>query len=140
MADEMTDTRSEEAMIERDIERTQDDMGETVQKLEDSLNPREMARSLMGDDNTDLAKDAMDLVRQNPIPAAMIAVGAIWLLASSSKSPAVRRLTDQFRSKSSSGSSPDELDANGLRPRSAEPAPIVPPPGTDPSLDRRPFA
>ena len=141
MAADTTDTRSEEARIERDIQRTQDQMGETVQKLEDSLNPREMARSLMGDDNTDLAKDALDLARQNPIPVAMIAVGAIWLLASSAKSPAVRRLTDQFRSsKSSSGSNPDELDANGLRPRSAEPAPIGPPPGTDPSLDRRPFA
>ena len=136
MAADTTDTRSEEAMIERDIERTQDQMGETVQKLEDSLNPREMARSLMGDDNTDLAKDALDVARQNPIPVAMIAVGAIWLLASSSKSPAVRRLTDQFRSKSSSGSGPDELDANGLRPRSAEPAPIGPPPATDPRYDR----
>jgi hypothetical protein len=140
MAADMTDTRADEEMIERDIERTQDQMGETVQKLEDSLDPREMARSLMGDENTDLVKDALDLARQNPIPVAMIAVGAIWLLASSSRSPAVRRLTDQFRSKSGSSSSSGDLDPNGLRPRSAEPAPIGPPPATDPSLDRMPYA
>jgi hypothetical protein len=95
---------------------------------------------LMGDENTDLVKDALDLARQNPIPVAMIAVGAIWLLASSSRSPAVRRLTDQFRSKSGSSSNSGDLDPNGLRPRSAEPAPIGPPPATDPSLDRMPYA
>ena len=135
MADEMTGTHADEAAIERDIERTQDRMGETVQKLEDSLNAREIARSVMGDDNKDLAKDALDLVRQNPIPAAMIAVGAIWLLATSSNSPAVRRLKEQFRSSSRSG----DRDANGLRPRLDEPAPIGPPLGTDPRLDRMPI-
>jgi len=137
MADEMTDARSDEAMIEREIERTQDQMGETVQKLEDSLNPRHVARSLLGDQNTDLAKEALEVVRQNPIPVALMAVGAIWLLATSSRSPAVRRLTDQFRSGSSGagGRSP-----TGLRPRSEEPAPIGPPPATDPTLDRMPTA
>ena len=79
-----TDTRTDEATIERDIERTQDEMGETVQKLEDSLNPREIARSVMGDDNADIAREALQVARQNPIPVAMIAVGAVWLLASES--------------------------------------------------------
>ena len=133
MAASTADTRQDEESIERDIERTQDQMGETVQKLEDSLNPREIARSVMGDDNADLAKDALEIARQNPIPVAMIAVGAIWLLATS-KSPAVSRLKDRFRSSKGS----DDLDSNGLRPRSAEPAPIGPPPETDPNFDRRP--
>ena len=60
MVADTTDTRTEEAAIERDIERTQDEMGETVQKLEDSLNPREIARSVMGDYNADLAKQAWE--------------------------------------------------------------------------------
>ena len=124
----MTDNRSEEAMLERDIERTQDEMGETVQKLEESLNPREVARSVIGDQNSDLAREVLEVVRQNPIPAAMIAVGAIWLLATA-RTPSGRRLTDRLWSGSSSPN---------LRPRSEEPAPIGPPLGTDPSLDRRP--
>ena len=135
MADNMTDTRSDEAVIERDIERTQDEMGETVQKLEESLSPREVARSVMGEENSEIAKDALEIARQNPIPVAMIAVGAIWLLASS-RSPAGRRLMDRFRS---GGKSHPTVSAD-LRPRSAEPAPIGPPPVTDPRLDRMPPA
>lgn len=129
MTAEMTDTRSEEALIERDIERTQDQMGETVQKLEESLTPKEMARSVMGDDGTDFAKEALELVRQNPIPAAMVAVGTIWLLATA-RTPGMRRMTDRLWSRS---------DSSGLRPRSEEPAPIGPSPANDPSLDRRPL-
>ena len=127
MAAEMTDNRSDEAMIERDIERTQDEMGETVQKLEEKLTPRGMARSVMGDDNADFAKEALELARQHPIPVAMIAVGAIWLLASA-RTPGMRRLTDRLWGRSA---------ASGLRPRSEEPAPIGPPPPVGEELDRR---
>ena len=130
-----TDTRTDEATIERDIERTQDEMGETVQKLEDRLNPREIARSVMGDDNADIAREALQVARQNPIPVAMIAVGAVWLLATSN-SPAIRQLRDRFRSGRTSGS----RASAGLRPRSAEPAPIGPPRATDPALDQMPLA
>lgn len=131
MAADTTDARSDEAMIEQDIERTQDEMGQTIQKLEDKLTPREMARSVMGDEGTDLAKEALDIVRQNPVPVALIAVGAIWLLATSN-TPAVRRLTDRMWGRSSGAS------RSSLRPRSAEPAPIGPPPAVGEELDRRP--
>ena len=131
MAADTTDTRTEEVAIERDIERTQDEMGETVQKLEDSLNPREIARSVMGDDNADLAREAWQVARQNPVPVALIAIGAVWLLATSN-SPAIRQLRDRFKSGRRAGS----RGSAGLRPRSAEPAPIGPPPATDPTLDR----
>jgi hypothetical protein len=130
MAADMTDTRSDEAMIEADIERTQDQMGKTVQKLEDSLTPKEMARSVMGDDGTDFAKEALEIVRQNPIPAAMMAVGAIWLLATA-RTPGMKRMTDRLWSRSTS---------SDLRPRSAEPAPIGPPPPAGEELDRRSMA
>ena len=133
MAAETTDTRAVEAAIERDIERTQDKMGETVQKLEDSLNPREIARSMMGDENADLAKEAWQVARQNPIPVAMIAVGAAWLLATSN-SPAIKQLRDRFKPGRTSGS----RASSGLRPRSEEPAPIGPSPTTDRTWGRMP--
>ena len=41
------------ATIERDIRRTQDRIGKTVDKLEEKLNPRNVAESLIGDDNVD---------------------------------------------------------------------------------------
>jgi len=131
MPADTTDTHAEEAVIERDIERTQDDMGETIQKLEESLNPHEIARSVMGDENADLAKEAWQVARQNPIPVAMIAVGAAWLLATSN-SPAIRQLRDRFKPGRTSG---DRASA-GLRPRSAEPAPIGPSPTTESTRDR----
>jgi hypothetical protein len=125
-----TDNRPDEAAIERDVRRTQNEMGETVQKLEEKLNPRDMTRSVLGDDGADVAKEAMDVTRQNPIPVALIAVGVIWLLATS-RSPMIRRLTGRITEKGRSGGDP------GLRPRSAEPAPIGPPPATGASFDRR---
>ena len=133
MPADTTDTRTEEAVIERDIERTQDEMGETVQKLEDSLNPREIARSVMGDENADLAKEAWQVARQNPIPVAMIAVGAAWLLATSN-SPVIRDLRDRFKPGRTSGG----RASAGLRRRSEEPAPIGPSPTTDRTRDRMP--
>ena len=132
MAADTTDSRSEADLIERDIERIQDEMGETVQKLEEKLTPREMARSVIGDQNSDLAKEALHIVRSNPIPAAMIAIGAVWLLATSN-SPSVARLKNRIIGRSSS-------PQPGLRPRSAEPAPIGPPPTVGEEFERRPTA
>jgi hypothetical protein len=129
MAADTTKSRTEEEMIERDIERTQDEMGATVQKLEGSLNPKDVARSVVGDEGVDFAKEAVELARQNPVPVAMIAVGAIWLLATA-RTPGMQRITDKLWSRRKS---------SGLRPRSAEPAPIGPPPTTRGDLDRRPL-
>ncbi|MGI8705450.1 MAG: DUF3618 domain-containing protein [Sphingomicrobium sp.] len=115
--------------IEREVRRTQDQIGDTVDKLEEKLNPRDISRSVIGDDGTDLAEEALEVTRTNPIPVALIVVGVIWLLASSS-SPAIRRVTDRITGKSGT-------DSRGLRPRSAEPAPIGPPPETGQAFDRR---
>ena len=65
----------------------------------------------------DQARELLDLVKQNPIPVGMIAVGAIWLLATA-RSPMLDRLKSSVTSRS------DEFK---LRPRSEEPAPIGPP-------------
>ena len=124
MTDNMTRDRSDEAAIEKDVRRTQDAMGDTVSKLEEKMNPREIAHEVMGDEGTDVAREALEVTRQNPIPVAMIAVGLIWILATS-RSPMITRLTERFTGRKRGG-----MD---LRPRSAEPAPIGPSPGGDTS-------
>lgn len=117
MTDDMTRDRTDEAALERDVRRTQDEIGETVHKLEEKMNPREIAHEVMGDEGTDVAREALEVTRQNPIPVALIAIGLIWILATS-RSPMITRLTDRITGRSSRG-----MD---LRPRSAEPAPIGP--------------
>ena len=138
MADNMTKDRTDEAALERDVVRTQDEMGETVHKLEEKMNPRDISRSVMGDENTDIAREALEVTRQNPIPVALIAVGLIWLLATS-RAPMITRITDRFTG--GGGGSRRRRESGGdmdLRPRAAEPAPIGPSPTGGEAFDRRP--
>lgn len=124
----MSDDRTNDAdAIEQDVVRTQDEMGETLQKLEDQLTPKGIAQSVMGDRGTDTARELLDIVKQNPVPVGLIAIGTIWLLATA-RSPMIDRLKSSVTSRS------DEFK---LRPRSEEPAPIGPPPETGVEFDRR---
>lgn len=127
MADNRNATRDPES-IEAEVRRTQDEIGETVDRLEQKMNPRDVSRELLGEEGTDVAREAIEVTRTNPIPVALIAVGIIWLVASSN-SPAIRRFTDRITGKRGGG-----MD---LRPRSEEPAPIGPPPPTGETFDRR---
>ena len=78
----MTDNRTADPdLIEDDIRRTQDRIGDTIDKLEEQLSPPRLAKSLLGDDNSDIAREALEITRQNPIPVALIAIGVIWLVA-----------------------------------------------------------
>ena len=120
-------------LIERDIELTQDEMADTVQQLEDKLSPRSFARSLLSDDGANIGSEAWQVARENPVPVALIAIGAAWLFATSD-SPAIRRIRDELRSRIGVGSS---SGSSGLRSRSEEPAPIGPPPTTGEEFDRR---
>ena len=86
---------ADEAVLEREVRDTQDEMGETVQKLERKLSPKEVARSAVGDRNFEIGKEALDVAKHNPIPVALIAVGAIWLLATS-KSPAIKEMRERL--------------------------------------------
>jgi hypothetical protein len=117
--------------IERDIERTQDAIGDTVEKLEQKLTPREFTRSILGDDGQEVMREGIRLVRENPIPAAMIVVGAIWLFATS-RSPLLGRVGERLSSAVRGNRGDDKL-----RPRSEEPAPIGPPPAQGEEFDRR---
>ena len=132
MTADINDTRADEALIEREVMRTQDRIGETVQELEDKLNPRDITRAAMGEDGADLAKEALEVTRQNPLPVALIAVGAIWLLATSN-APAIRRMRERITGKGATpGHDPD------LMRRSEHPAPIGPSPVGE-AFDRRPL-
>lgn len=78
-------------LIERDIQRTQDQMGDTVEKLEERLTPAGVAQSVIGEDGSEVARQLVDLARRNPLPVALIAVGALWLFAGSGWSRPKRR-------------------------------------------------
>ncbi|WP_165356371.1 DUF3618 domain-containing protein [Sphingosinicella sp. BN140058] len=68
-------------VIEDDIRRTQDRIGETIDRLEEQLSPPRLAKSLLGDDKNDIAREVLEITRQNPVPVALIAIGVIWLVA-----------------------------------------------------------
>lgn len=121
-------------VIERDIERTQDAMGDTVQKLEEKLSPANLAQSLFSDENTDTAREVWDVVRESPLPVAMIVGGAAWLLATSD-APMISRFRNQLKSRFAGSGSEDS--PSSLRARSEEPAPIGPPPERGEAFDRR---
>ena len=121
-------TDKDPATIEREVERTQDAIGDTVDRIEEKLNPREVTRSLLGDSGSEVARDALDIARTNPIPVAMIAVGLIWLLATSD-SRSIKRVRERITGAVTGG--------NDLRSRSEEPAPIGPPPAQGEAFDRR---
>jgi hypothetical protein len=111
--------------VEREVRQTQDEIGDTVEKLD----PHQIADSLLGEDGEELARNAMTVVRENPLPVAMIAVGVLWLVATSN-APPLRRLRERFAGRGG-------IDRSDLRRRSEHPAPIGPPPATGEAYDRR---
>ena len=131
MSDEQVNERNDEELIEREVVRTQDEIGETVQQLEEKLNPKDLAQPLLDSDAMDTAKEALEVARRNPLPVALIAIGSVWLFATSD-APLIRnfreRLGERFGLRS---------NRQGLRPRSEEPAPIGPPPAAGEAYDRR---
>lgn len=126
MADKHTDNPE---AIERDIERTQDAIGDTIETIEQKLTPKEISRSVLGDSGQEWLREGVRIARENPVPLAMIALGAVWLLATS-ESPLIKRLGDRLSDRLA-GSGPD------LRSRREEPAPIGPPASTGDQYDRR---
>jgi hypothetical protein len=122
MTDNSDGTAADPATIERDVRRTQDAMGDTVDKLEDKLNPHGMAQSLVGEDGMDTAKEAFEVARRNPLPVALIALGTVWLCATS-EAPMIRRMREGLMSRFGMTGHSGRFN---LRPRSAEPAPLGP--------------
>lgn len=93
----MTDTAhhadSDPAAIEREIERTQEEMSRTVDQIGDQLTPRNLLNALLdqADKNNVDARMLLDGARRNPLALAMIAGGAIWLASDAdAKLPSLR--------------------------------------------------
>lgn len=61
--------------MEHDIRDTQDQIGKTVNKLEAQLNPRKIIQSLFGGE----VGKWIRMAKSNPMAAAMIGGGIIWL-------------------------------------------------------------
>ena len=104
------DPKADAALIEADILRTQDELGDTLGKLEEQLTPPAIARSLIGDDGTDIVKEAIELTRQNPVPVALIAIGVIWLIATA-RTRNGSRLAELLAREARPGKSKDRWDA-----------------------------
>lgn len=76
------------AEVEQQIDRTRADLAQTLDALEDKLNPHRLAEigvemlngKLLGGDAVDRG---IAVIRANPVPVALIGIGAAWLLASS---------------------------------------------------------
>jgi len=90
----MTDTLApgdDPAAIEQDIARTRADMSNTIDALEERLSPREVANSFFSYLKEAISADEgsrhmINAIKQNPIPAALVAVGVGWLVLASKNS------------------------------------------------------
>jgi hypothetical protein len=92
------DTRSSEE-IQRDIERTRAEMGETLDAIRDKLSPGEILDqalsyfksnrsgngSKMGETASQWASDLGDTLKHNPVPVALIGAGLAWLMMGGSR-------------------------------------------------------
>jgi hypothetical protein len=123
------------ATIQQDVESTQDAMGDTIQKLEDRLSPRKFAQSLLSDENSDTAREAWEVVRRNPVPVAMIGVGAAWLFAASD-APMIRRWREELKARFR-GAINERASGAAMHARSAPATSGGPPPPAGEAYDRR---
>lgn len=97
--------------IERDIQRTQQEMSRTVDRLGNQLTAKNLFNSLLdkADENGIDAHYLIDGARRNPMALGLIAAGAIWLVSDKdSKFP-----TLPSRGKQPQAGTKDELDLSG---------------------------
>ncbi|WP_343342825.1 DUF3618 domain-containing protein [Sphingomicrobium sp. XHP0239] len=83
-----TDTHDPDA-IEADIKRTQDEMGETVNRIGDRFTPRNLFNELLdkADENGIDARYLLDGARRNPLALGLISAGTIWLISDADAKP-----------------------------------------------------
>lgn len=80
-------TRSS-AEIEREVEDTRGRIDRTVEALKDKMQPRELfdeATRMMGGTSNKVLTTAVDQLRENPIPIALIGLGVAWLAIGQSR-------------------------------------------------------
>ena len=85
----MSDNTSQQDVIERDLERTRSRMDNRLSELQERLSPGQIVDDLLGyfrgSEGGDFARNLMDSVRDNPLPAALTGIGLTWLMASNPK-------------------------------------------------------
>ncbi|TAJ74794.1 MAG: DUF3618 domain-containing protein [Phenylobacterium sp.] len=82
----MTKTSAE---LEREVEDARGRIDQTVEALKDKMQPREMfdeATKMMGGASNKVLTTAVDQLRENPIPIALIGLGVAWLAISQTRS------------------------------------------------------
>lgn len=83
----MTKTSAE---LEREVEDTRGRIDRTVEALKDKMQPREMfdeATRMMGGASNKVLTTAVEQLRENPIPIALIGLGVAWLAISQTRRP-----------------------------------------------------
>jgi hypothetical protein len=95
---EHQDTRSAE-QIQSDIQQTRSDMGETLDAIRNKFSPGELLdqaltyfkssnggnRAGVGETASEWANNLGDMVKQNPVPVALIGAGVAWLMMGGSR-------------------------------------------------------
>lgn len=104
-----TATRDPDA-IEADIRHTQDEMGETVDRIGAQMTPRNLFNQLLdkADENGIDARTVLDGARRNPLALGLISAGTIWLISDYDAKPSA--FTGDSRSRSGIGDPDDRYD------------------------------
>jgi len=83
----MTKTSAE---LEREVEDARGRIDRTVEALKDKMQPRELfdeATKIMGGTSNKVLTTAVEQLRENPIPIALIGLGVAWLAISQTRRP-----------------------------------------------------
>ena len=82
----MSDTTSDPAAIERDLEQTRSRLDHRLEELQSRLSPGQVIDEAMAyfrtSQGADFGRNLAESVRDNPLPAALVGIGIVWLMAS----------------------------------------------------------
>lgn len=95
--------------IERDIERTQNSISDTVEQLQERFSPRALMNSIIGDD--DGSDKLVNAAKTNPLGVALLGAGALMLASGrtgSSIGTGISSLTDRIGGRSNNRGVPAE--------------------------------
>lgn len=76
------------AELEREVEDARNRIDRTVEALKDKMQPRELfdeATKMMGETSNKVLNTAVEQLRENPIPIALIGLGVAWLAISQTR-------------------------------------------------------
>ena len=94
----MTDTTNQSAdAIERDIEKTQNSISDTVEQLQERFSPRALMNSVLGDDG-DGSDKLVHAAKTNPLGVALMGAGALMLASGRTGGSTRNSITDAVSS------------------------------------------